>query len=306
MQICDAMKLLRIAAVPVISIVIGLPAFVCGQAPAKPATAPAAPPTLPPVQLQPYTAPDQSMSVGVPSGWKVKVAGVGSATLTGPGGEAIIAGRVYVALDSPFQLGQRGPNGADMTMPSSALLSDKLTMVLAQVAALNGQQPGQFKFVYGKPLQMPPGVGQCGLFAIAGTVLLSDSSGNAATGPGDAMGLFCSLPDDSGQFFKNFLMYGSAPTATAKQTVPAVAAVFKSYRLGPGWAQRLVAPFTAPASPAMGPAYGPDGPDAVAAYSEIIADNQRAIDIGADCSIANLAGPSSWNQAAECGYLSPF
>ena len=42
MQICDAMKFLRIAAVPVISIIIGVPAFVSARAQAKQSTAPAA------------------------------------------------------------------------------------------------------------------------------------------------------------------------------------------------------------------------------------------------------------------------
>jgi hypothetical protein len=191
--------------VPAISIMIGIPAFVSTQAQVNPSAAPAATPALPPVQLQPYTAPDQSASVGVPSGWKVGNAATGMITLSGPQGEVIIVGRVPVAHDGPFQLGQRGPEGADMTMPSSANLSDKVVMVLEQLAALSGGQ-ATFKLVYGAPLQMPPGMGQCGIFAVTGT---------AATGSGDGMGIFCSFADDSAGFFKNFLMYGSAPAAVA-------------------------------------------------------------------------------------------
>src|ERR1700689_1871927 len=132
MQICDAMKFLRIAAVPVISIIIGVPAFVSARAQAKPSTAPAALPPAPPVQLQPYTAQDQSVSAGVPSGWKVASAAGGSFNMTGPQGETITFGDVFLADDGPFQLGQRGPGPALLSMPSSAKLTDKLTMFIQQ------------------------------------------------------------------------------------------------------------------------------------------------------------------------------
>src|ERR1700734_2167467 len=112
MQTCNAMKFLRIAAVPVISIIIGVPALVSAAAQAKPSTAPAAPPALPAVQLQSYTAQDQSVSAGVPSGWKVISAAGGSINMSGPQGETINFGDVFVAHDGPFQLGQRGPGVA--------------------------------------------------------------------------------------------------------------------------------------------------------------------------------------------------
>ena len=152
MQICDAMKFLRIAAVPVISIIIGVPAFVSAQAQAKPSAAPAAPP----VQLQPYTAQDQSVSAGVPSGWKVMSAVGGSFNLSGPQGETISFGDVFVAHEGTFQLGQKGPGVALMNMPSSAKLSDKLIMFLQQEQSLSGKPVAQIKFIYAAPLQVPP------------------------------------------------------------------------------------------------------------------------------------------------------
>src|ERR1700677_3210941 len=127
MQICYAMKFLRIAAVPAISIIIGVPAFVSARAQAKPSTAPAALPPAPPVQLQPYTAQDQSVSAGVPSGWNVKNAAAGQINMSGTQGEAINVD-VFVAQDGTFQSGQQGPGGAGITMPSSAKLTDKLAM----------------------------------------------------------------------------------------------------------------------------------------------------------------------------------
>jgi len=236
MQICDAMKSLRIAAVPVILIPFGIPVVATARAQA---TSPAAVP----VQLQPYTAPDKSASVGVPSGWQVTNAGSGAIAMAGPQGEAVNV-KVIVAHDGPFQLGQKGPGGADLTMPSSARLSDKLVMVLQQQAALNGMPVPQLKYLYQAPIKMPSGMGQCGMFAIS-------AAGGA--NPGDGMGIFCSFDDSSARFFKSFLMYGAAPTTIAAQTVPTVQAVFRSYKLAPGWTQKMLSPYTPADSADPGP-----------------------------------------------------
>jgi hypothetical protein len=228
MQICDAMKSLmmsmRIAAVPVILIPFAIPEIVNAQAASPSAAA---------VPLQPYTAPDKSAAAGVPSGWQVTNAEAGAIAMTGPRGEAVNV-KVIVAHDGPFQLGQRGPSGADLTMPSAARLSDKLVMVLEQQAALNGMPVPQLKYLYQAPIKMPSGMGQCGMFAIS-------AAGGA--NPADAMGVFCSLADSSAKFFKTFLMYGAAPTTIAAQTVPTVEAVFKSYQLAPGWTQKILSPY---------------------------------------------------------------
>jgi len=238
MQICDAMKSLRSAAVPVILIVFGIPVVVTARAQA---TSPAAAP----VQLQPYTAPDKSASAGVPSGWQVTNAGSGAIAMAGPQGEAVNV-EVIVAHDGPFQLGQKGPSGADLTMPSSARLSDKLVMVLEQQAALKGMPVPHLQYLYQAPIKMPSGMGQCGMFAIS-------AAGGA--NPNDAMGIFCSLGESSGKFFKTFLMYGAAHTTIAAQTVPTVEAVLKSYKLAPGWTEKILSPYT----PADAAVPGPGG-----------------------------------------------
>jgi hypothetical protein len=225
MPICHPIKSLRIAASPLTLILLAIPAVITARAQAP---SPAA------VQLQPYTAPDQSASAGVPSGWQVTNAGSGAIAMAGPQGEAVNV-KVIVAHDGPFHLGQRGPSGADLTMPSSAKLSDKLVMVLEQQAALNGMPVPQLKYLYQAPIKMPSGMGQCGMFAV---------SAAGGPNPADAMGIFCSLGDSSANFFKTFLMYGAAPTTIAAQTVPTVEAVFKSYKLAPGWTQKILSPYT--------------------------------------------------------------
>jgi hypothetical protein len=283
MQICDVMKYLRIAAVPVILTIIGVPAFVSARAQAKPSTAPAAPP----VQLQTYTLPDGSASAGVPAGWNAKGGASGMITLSGPQGATIILGQIIVAHDGPFQVGQKGPNGAVITMPNSAKLSNKLVMIFQQTAAFNGVAAPQIKFIYGALLQVPAAMGQCGSFIVSN-----------ATTQVNAMGVLCSLPDDSGQFFKNILMMGAAPTAAASQTAPTVSAVFKSYKIAPGWSQKILSPFMSPA--AGGPSIG----DVPGSYTSMFW-TQPADDPGYDCTIAGLVGPSSYHQAGECGYLDP-
>jgi len=283
MQICEAMKCLRIAAVPAISIVIGVTTFVSAPAQTTSSTTLAAPP----VKLQTYTLPDKSASAGVPAGWKVKGGGAGMIVMTGSQGENITLGQIILAHDGPFQVGQKGPDGAAITMPSSAKLSDKLIMIYQQTAAAGGQPAPQIKFLYGKLLQVPAAMGQCGTFIVSNSAIQAD-----------AMGTFCSLPVDSGQFFKNIIMNGFAPAAVAAQAAPIVSAVFKSYKIAPGWTQKMLGPYMTPAAAAPS-AQGGGDPYAGEFWT------QPAYDPGYDCTIAGLVGPSSWRQAGECGYLDP-
>ena len=283
MQICEAMKCLRVAAVPAISIVIGVTTFVSAPAQTTSSTTLAAPP----VKLQTYTLPDKSASAGVPAGWKVKGGGAGMIVMTGSQGENITLGQIILAHDGPFLVGQKGPDGAAITMPSSAKLSDKLIMIYQQTAAAGGQPAPQIKFLYGKLLQVPAAMGQCGTFIVSNSAIQAD-----------AMGTFCSLPVDSGQFFKNIIMNGFAPAAVAAQAAPIVSAVFKSYKIAPGWTQKMLGPYMTPAAAAPS-AQGGGDPYAGEFWT------QPAYDPGYDCTIAGLVGPSSWRQAGECGYLDP-
>ena len=295
MQICDAMKFLRIAAVPVISFIIGVPAFVSPRAQAKPSTAPAALPAAPPVQLQPYTAQDQSVSAGVPSGWKVFSAVGGSINMSGPQGETINFGDIFVAHDGPFQLGQKGPGAALMTMPSSAKLSDKLVMFLQQEESLAGKPVAQIKFIYATPVQVPANMGQCGMFAV-------DFFGTAA--PAKGMGVFCSLPPDTAHLFKIVLLMGTAPSAIAAQTVPTVAAVYSSYKIAPGWMQKMLSPCTLPASAA--PGQGLAGAAETQMYLRAMENQQQVIDHGFRCADAGILGNgSNWETPRECGGWAP-
>jgi hypothetical protein len=284
------MKFLRIAALAVISTTIGLPAFFSARAQAKPSTASAAPP----VQLQPYTAQDQSVTAGVPSGWKVLGAAGGAINLSGPQGETINFGDVFLAHDGPFQLGQRGPGAAVMTMPSSAKLSDKFVMFIQQQQSLAGKPVAQVKFIYAAPLQVPANMGQCGIFA-------ADFSGTAT--PAKGMGVFCSLPPDTAHLFKVVLLMGTAPSAIAAQTVPTVAAVYRSYKIAPGWVQRMLSPYTPVPAPA---GQGANTAAATQMYLRAMANSQAVVDHGFRCADANIIGNgSNWETPRECGGWAP-
>ena len=246
MQICQNMRSLRIATVLVILILLEIPFVATARAQSTMSVTAEVP-------LRPYTASDKSVTAGVPYGWQVTNAGSGDINMAGPQGETVNI-EAIVAYDGPFQLGQKGPNGAGLTMPSSAKLSDKLVMVFQQQQALLGRPVPQLQFLYAAPIQMPSGMGQCGMFAISAV---------AGANAGDAMGIFCSLDDSSAKFFKCFLMYGAAPASIAAQTVTTVEAVMKSYKLAPGWTQKILSPYSpADTAPGQGGSGYPSGASA--------------------------------------------
>lgn len=204
------------------------------QAPAQ--AAPAAPAT-PSVQLTPYTAPDGSASAGVPSGWKVTSASQTLIVMSSSDGAEITLGKAFIAHNAAFQAGQKGPNGTDLSMPYSANLEQKLITIFEQNAALGGANRGaQYTFNSATPIQVPAILGQCGRFVVT-------SSGSDSL---KLMGLFCSLPLDSGGNYKNIILLAQAPPAVAQQDAPIAQAVFASYRIPQAMLARKLAPFTAP------------------------------------------------------------
>ena len=149
---------------------------------------PAAPAAAPAVSLQPYTASDQSASAGVPSGWKVTSGAQTVIQMSSPQGVAVSLGNTVIARNAAFQLGQKPANGIDLSMPSTATLAQKLTMILQQSAASSGKPAPQVTIDSTTPLQLPPTVGQCARF-------VADLAGQQAM---KLLAVFCSLPLDSG------------------------------------------------------------------------------------------------------------
>lgn len=198
----------------------------------------------PAVKLQPYTAPDQTVSAGVPPGWKVTKGGDTVVVMTGPNKETIFLGTTAVVRNGPFQPGQRLGGGLDMSMPNAASLPQKLTMIMQNNDALNGTGPLQMNITSATPVPVPAALGQCGRFAAS----VSDARGPMTVGV-----LMCSLPIDSGGIYKVIFKLASAPPSVATQEHATAAAVFASYRIPAQMLQRKLAPHTAaPVMPAGG------------------------------------------------------
>jgi hypothetical protein len=207
------------------------------------------------VQLQPYTAADQSASAGVPPGWQVTKGEESVIVMTGPQGETIFLGSAAIALNGPFQPGRRG-GGVDLSMPYGANLAQKFTMLLQHNAVVGGTPPPQIKITSATPLQVPPVLGQCGR-------IIANVTGSK--GPMTVGSLFCSLPLDSGGTYKNFFKLAQVPVGTAEQERATVRAVFASYRVPLPMLQRKLAPFTQPPVVLAGPGYAPAIPDSTGA-----------------------------------------
>ncbi|HEY4382583.1 MAG TPA: hypothetical protein VGN01_19725 [Acidobacteriaceae bacterium] len=229
---------------------IGSLVFVCltaGCQSTKPATAAAPATTAAAVQLSPYTASDQSASAGVPAGWQVTNASGTLIQMSGPQGVAVVLGSTLVAQNAAFQLAQKGANGVDLSMPYSATLAQKLTMMMEHSSAAAGKPAPQLTISSSTQLPLPATVGQCGRFVADMTT---------PQGAMKVLAVFCSLPLDSGGRYKNIMLLAQAPTAVAAQQLPTVQAIFQSYRIPSAWLQKKLAPFTAPPPPVMSGAAG--------------------------------------------------
>jgi hypothetical protein len=200
----------------------------------KPTPATAASPAI---QLEPYTASDQSASAGVPSGWKVTSGAQTVIKMTGPEGETVSLGNTVVAKNAPFQLGEHATGGIDLSMPYSATLPEKFTMILQQSAASSGKNVSQVMINSTTPLQLPATIGDCGR-------IVAEVTGQ--NGDTKVMAVFCSLPVDSGGTYKNIMLLGQAFATNAAQAAPTAQAIFQSYRIPTDWLQKKLAPFTAP------------------------------------------------------------
>ena len=166
--------------------------------------APAATEAPAPVQLQTYTAPDQSASAGVPAGWQATNGSQTVIQMTGPQGATVVLGNTAVAQNAAFQPGQKPANGVDLSMPYSATLGQKLSMIFQQSAAAAGAPAAQLTMDSTTPLQLPATIGQCARF-------VADFTG--PKGATKMMAVFCSLPLDTAGRYKNIMLVAEAPPA---------------------------------------------------------------------------------------------
>jgi hypothetical protein len=240
------------------------------------ANKPASTAAVPAIQLQPYTAPDKSASAGVPAGWQVTKGQQTVIQMTGPQGETLILGNTFVARDAPFQ--------PDLSMPYTAALPQKLTMIIQQNAAVSGKPAPQINITSATFIQLPAALGQCGRF-------VADIDG--AQGPMKIMAVFCSLPLDFGGAYKNIVLLAQVPAAQAAQSAPAAQAVFDSYRIPTAWLEKKLAPHNAPPLP-------PAGAPAMMNRSTVL--GEAGADVSADCfDLVVLRETPNYQLPRSCG-----
>jgi hypothetical protein len=210
-------------------------------------------------QLQPYTAPDQSAQAGVPPGWNVVKGAETAILMTGPNGETINLGLTFVVRNAAFQLGQQPSNGIDLSMPNTASLDQKFTMLEQWGASMNNKPDPQVKIASSAPIQVPVPNVQCGRLA---------GNFNSMTGPVAFGLLMCSLPVDTGGTYKVMFKLAQAPPNVASQEKALAGAVFASYKIAPAMLQKKLAPHFAPPPPMPMPGVGGGGGGGVPAIPD--------------------------------------
>jgi hypothetical protein len=210
----------------------------------------------PATALQTYTAPDQSASVGVPSGWKVTKAAYGEIQMSGPKGESISLGNTLQIRSAPYRPGQN-----PMTIPNQATLTQKLEAVWQEAAMTSGFSGARVSVSSAKPVPLGR-IAQCGIFL---------GSETNAQGPQNFETRFCSLPMDSNGIYKLFFMNATIPVSLAAQERATAEAVLSSYRPSVAALKAILRPATPPLPP-MGwvPPSGYSG-DPSTAYGEEMA-----------------------------------
>jgi hypothetical protein len=245
----------------------------------------------PTAQLQTYTASDQSASAGIPAGWKVTQGGNTVIQMTGPQGVEVSLGYTFIAKNAAFQLGQRAANGIDLSMPYTASLGQKLTMIVEENSAISGKTVSQIVINSSTPIQLPATLGQCARLVASFT---------GQQGPMKMMVVFCSLSLDAGGDYKNILLEAQASAAVAAQVAPTAQAIFRSYRIPATWLQRKLAPQNA------APAVSGNEAAAIAAINRTTAIGIQGANTSANCfDLAVLRQTPTYELPRSCGGTQP-
>ena len=241
-------------------------------------------------QLQPYTAPDQSAQAGVPPGWHVTKGGETYIQMTGPQGESISLGQTFIVRNAALQLGQPPSNGIDLSMPNSATLDQKFSMLEQWGASLSNLPDPQVKIASSTPIPIGVPNVQCG--RITGTF-------TSRTGPIAFGLLICSLPIDIGGTYKLMFKLAQAPPAIAAQEKALAGAVFASYRVAPAQLRLKLAPHFSPPPPPMAPQAG-------GAMNQQTINMMRGADVSAECmDLGVIREEPNWQLPRKCGGRGP-
>jgi hypothetical protein len=250
----------------------------------------------PAIALKAYTASDQSASAGVPAGWTVTKGAETVIQMTGPQGVTVSLGNTIVAQNAAFQANTHLANGVDLTMPYSATLGQKLTMIFEQNAAVANKAAPKVTIDSSTALQLPAAVGQCAR-------IVADVAG--AQGAMKVMAVYCSLPVDSGGTYKNVMLLAQAPAAVAAQAAPTAQAIFQSYRIPSEWLQKKLAPFAQPPATKASEGAGATAAEIAAIQRETMA-SQAAVSNSANCfDLSVLRETPTYQLPRSCGGMAP-
>jgi hypothetical protein len=222
---------------------------------AQQATAPA--PSAP-VKLQPYTAPDNSASAGVPAGWTVTKGASGVIQMSGPQGETISLGNGVFVKNGPYSPGQKPMGPISLSIPYQASLAQKYAVVWKEASAQAGDPNQTVSLISNTPIPLGK-IAECAVFL---------GSQSNKTGSYKFETRFCSLPMDTNGIYKLFWIGANIPDALAAQERATAEAVLNSYRPSPA-SLRLI---LAPATPPMAPPSGSGGGMSSTMYGERMAD----------------------------------
>jgi len=199
--------------------------------------------TIPIQPLTKYVIPNQTASVMLPDGWQVTRTGIAMIRAQGPNGEIAMFGVLVPARDAPA--GGGIAEGAPLSQPYAANLSDKFMLSAQWVRAANGQGPVQVKIMSQKPFEAPAVFGNCST--------MTATLGVPGVGMLAAETDFCSMPLDSAGNYRNFfklVAISPALVATERGTMEAMLA---SYRLNMKAVQRELANQSTLQQAAQGP-----------------------------------------------------
>jgi hypothetical protein len=234
--------------------------------------------------LQPYTAPDQSATAGLPSGWQVTRAEHGVIQISGPRGEEVGLGEgIFV---------KNGPQGAAVSppvkasMPAQATLAQKYMMLWQQAAAAGGEPAPQMKVLSARRIPVNAALGECGVVL---------GSATTSRGPVKFETQFCSLRPDAGGIFKLVWNHATIPDALAKQERSTAEAVLHSYRPSRETLKLIMQPLIA-AMPSPAPRAGMVGGGAGVDYWGMIGADHAAecMDLGV------IREEPIWHQPSYC------
>lgn len=198
------------------------------------------------VSLQPYTAPDQSVSVGVPAGWKVTKGQYGVVQMSGPQGENISLGNGLFIRNAPYQPGQKPMGPITLSIPYQTPLTQKFGIVWKEAAAAAGDPTERGTLISATPIPLGK-IAECAMFL--GSVTDKQGAGKVEV-------RFCSLPMDTNGIYKLFWMGARIPDALAAQERATAEAVLSSYKPSPTTLKMILQPSTPPMPP---PSVGTSG-----------------------------------------------